>query len=522
MIGQHPETLLKSRLRGVFEVVIIGLLAAGSFYGLLILLRQYKEIPDNIYYVDIRHTEARDTRDFGTGSTLNRPWRTLEYAFQQLQPGDTLLIRGGVYQNAAITLTGQRSGQPDRPITVKAYPNEEVILRGGQTLNFHGARWWILDGLIFDRPKGQYLSLGLHKTLGQQSTIAAEHIIIRNCEFKNGIREAISINFAKDILIEHNYFHHIRPGVSFRDHTGAQIGWELNAIDVRYIADGVVIKNNRFEEIGSDGVHLGAMAYKSGASIGVVTIIDNEFWVNRPYTGILGNVGENGIDIKRTTGPILISGNKIHGFRPSTPEQDASGGGGGGIAIHNGARNIMIEKNLFYDNTIHLGISEGTVMPGNILGDITIRNNIFKTASPAANRVPEQGFALLIADTNVVAVYHNTFYANHVFLRSWNTTAGIFKNNIIYGGKARVDSTANWEADYNAWSQVNGAIPSVFQGNHDLIVLDLKLDPTLHPQLDSLVINAGQNLGILDDFAGNPRTDESPDLGALEYIDVTR
>jgi outer membrane biosynthesis protein TonB len=470
-----------------------------------------------IHYVDTGNTLAEDKPEYGSE---NKPWRTLEYAFNQLKAGDTLLVREGVYQNATITLTAQHSGQPDQPIVVRAYQNEKVVLREGQPLNFNGAQWWVLEGLVFDRPKGQAISLGLHQTLGHRTTVAAEHLVIRGCEFKNGTREAISLNFGRDITIEANYFHHIRPGVPFRDGSGQQTGWELNAVDVRYIADEVLIKDNRFEEIGSDGVHLGAMSYKDGTDIGKVQIIGNEFWVNRPYQGILGNVGENGVDIKRTRGPILISGNSIYGFRASTPEQDTSGGGGGGLVIHNGASNILIEKNLFADNTINLGISAGTVMPGSVLGNIIIRNNIFKEAQAEPNQTPEQGFGLLAADAVNLQVYHNTFFNNNIFLRSWALHEGVFKNNVVYGGKARVDSNTGWEADYNAWSRVSG-LSTGWQGGHNLTISNLKLDANLRPLPDSPVIDAGEPLDIMEDFNGQLRSDNSPDLGAFEYSNVS-
>jgi len=454
---------VKKRLRGAILLAIIGFMLA--------LAIQLIELKGNSYYVDVGHANAQDSSDHGS---INQPWKTLKYAFWQLQPGDTLLVRGGTYENATIQLTAQNSGYEGSPISVQAYQDETVILSNGGAISFQGANWWILDGLIFDSPKSQYIQLGLHEGLGHSQTVAAEHITIRNCEFKNGKRAVIVIHFAHDVLIENNYFHHVRPGTPFEDENGNKIGWEMSAIAVRYKGNNIVIKNNRFEEIGSDGVQLGSQSYRPGSEIGAVTFIGNEFWVNRPYTGILGNVGENGIDVKKVKGPILISGNAIHGFRPTTPEQDASGSNGAGIIIHNNAQNVIVEKNFFYDNAIHLVVSRGTDgVPGGTR-NIVVRNNVFREATRfSKGEALVGGFALLIARADKVEVYHNTFYNNKFYLKAYGGGNVIFKNNVIIGGSTEGDlSKVSWEADYNAWSQIEGDVPLVLQGSHDLRISD--------------------------------------------------
>ena len=55
-------------------------------------------------------------------------WKTLRHALRQLQPGQTLYLRGGVYYERPI-LT--KSGLPDQPITIANYPGELPIIDGG-------------------------------------------------------------------------------------------------------------------------------------------------------------------------------------------------------------------------------------------------------------------------------------------------------------------------------------------------------------------------------------------------------
>jgi hypothetical protein len=53
------------------------------------------------------------------------PWRTVQKAFDTLQPGQTALVRGGTY---AANHAMSRAGTPTQPITVAAYPGERPVL----------------------------------------------------------------------------------------------------------------------------------------------------------------------------------------------------------------------------------------------------------------------------------------------------------------------------------------------------------------------------------------------------------
>jgi hypothetical protein len=455
-----------------------------------------------------------DTADPGAGDdeghgSIDKPWKTLRYALLQLQPGQTLLIRGGMYELGGVTLTEQNSGRADAPITVRPYPNEEVLVQDGKSIRFHGADWWTIDGLHFDH--FAQIRFGLHENLGYERTVAAEHITIRNCEFRNGEESVLAINYGTDIVIEDNHFARVRPGEPF---TEAQR--ETNAVALRYIADRIVIRNNRFEDIGSDGVHVGTQSYLPGSDIGAVEITANEFWVNRPYGGILGNVGENGVDVKTCRGPISITGNTFHGFRPTTPEQDASGAKGDGVIIHDDARNVTIAGNLFHNNTAHLSVAKGD---GAGPREIVIRNNIFReTVSSDNPGYTVEGSALQVRFALGVYVYHNTFTVNQRYLVTADAAGCVFKNNIVVGGRAQVDGqNVEWEADHNAWSHTSDPVPAILQGQHDVIADDLKLDQGFRPQPDSPVVGSGEDVGVTNDFAGSLRT-SPPDLGALEHI----
>ena len=107
----------------------------------------------------------------GNAGTLERPLRTIQAGVNKLQPGDTLLIRGGVYRE---TITFPRSGAPDKPITVKPYGTEKVVVTGCDPV----AGWTLHDAAkgLWKAPMPWTLGLGRNQVFaGGQICIEARH-----------------------------------------------------------------------------------------------------------------------------------------------------------------------------------------------------------------------------------------------------------------------------------------------------------------------------------------------------------
>jgi parallel beta-helix repeat protein len=80
-----------------------------------------------IYYVDQGAGKASDKNP----GTQAAPWKTIARAgaAQELKPGDTVLIRAGVYrENVSIAV----SGEPGRPVTFAAAPRARVVIKGSE------------------------------------------------------------------------------------------------------------------------------------------------------------------------------------------------------------------------------------------------------------------------------------------------------------------------------------------------------------------------------------------------------
>lgn len=74
------------------------------------------------YFVDAQRGD-----DANDGSEVS-PWQSVNHALSQLEPGDTLLLRGGrYYENVELSV----SGTADRPITIRSHPGELAIIDAG-------------------------------------------------------------------------------------------------------------------------------------------------------------------------------------------------------------------------------------------------------------------------------------------------------------------------------------------------------------------------------------------------------
>lgn len=75
----------------------------------------------------LRFVDAAHGSDDNSGSESS-PWQSINYALKQLAPGDTLLLRGGVYYEHVYIA---RAGRSEAPITLRSYPGEVAIIDGG-------------------------------------------------------------------------------------------------------------------------------------------------------------------------------------------------------------------------------------------------------------------------------------------------------------------------------------------------------------------------------------------------------
>ena len=65
--------------------------------------------------------------DANAGSKA-KPWRSINHSLHQLNPGDTLCLRGGTFYEHVVMPV---SGTTNAPITIRSFPNELAVIDGG-------------------------------------------------------------------------------------------------------------------------------------------------------------------------------------------------------------------------------------------------------------------------------------------------------------------------------------------------------------------------------------------------------
>ncbi|MGQ0734192.1 MAG: hypothetical protein ACT4QD_11100, partial [Acidobacteriota bacterium] len=133
----------------------------------------------------------------GSGSPA-APFGRVQDALNAAQPGDTITLLPGTYEE---TLSTTRGGTPDHPIRLRAEGP-----RGTAVVTFSGRVLLVqhphitVEGLVLD---GQY---GASDTVSVRTS--AHHLTLRNVEVHRSSRDLIDMDGPRGVLIEGSLLHH--------------------------------------------------------------------------------------------------------------------------------------------------------------------------------------------------------------------------------------------------------------------------------------------------------------------------
>ncbi|MBN1954168.1 MAG: right-handed parallel beta-helix repeat-containing protein [Anaerolineae bacterium] len=407
------------------------------------------------YYV------ATDGEDVIPGGTSEQPWRTIQFAVENVAPGDTIRVRSGTYDGCRI----ENSGTAGAWITLRADDGSQVVVDAPGPQNTHGSNveietwegdgvvaYWIVEGLeVAGAP-----SWGVD--VRGSDAAHSHHIVIRrntvhDCGLATG-RTGIFTAFVDDATIEQNESHHNGEHGVYCSNSG----------------DRPVIRDNVLHHNVGCGVHMNGDASMDGDGV------------------ISGG---------------LVERNVIY-----------ENGSGGGSAINmDGVTDTIVRNNLLYDN--HAGGIAIFQHDGAVCSQ---RNRVLNNTilMPADGR-----WAVNVSQAGCVDnhLYNNVIYTAHSWrgsiviptpdLAGFESDYNVLVDRLSADGESSVISLAEWQAlGYDSHSFI--ATPG-----------ELFVDPAAddyHLRAGSPAVDAGTTLGdVTDDLEGTLRPiGAAYDIGALE------
>lgn len=443
--------------------------------------------------------------------TILLPYLTIQYALNQVMPGDTLFIRAGIYYEK---ITCTVVGTATQKIKVTNYPGEEVTVNGNSLpgeaiLLLNNCYYLTIDGIAFEN---NYMpgAKGIHvKEEG-------DNIIINNCKVRNA-------GWTNDFNADPYSINPPGEGHGILINGRTTSGIKNIAVTNCTVYNIVTGNSEAITVVGnvSNFVIAGDTVYNT-RNIGIVAAGNYSWAVNAGVPPIL-NKARNGLIAKN----IVFNNRRIN-------NTDAPAG-----IYADGADTIYILNNVVYNNGN--GISAGCENAGFNANFINIANNIIykndnagivfgsnaalvKNSQVLGNTIFKDGSAALFNAGIILQNIDSSLIANNIIIPlseshygisifGYTATNTVVDNNLIY----RYNGTQN-----NLYNQ----LPPQFLPTNPVNTNPLFADTSLlnfRLTINSPAINIGSNLWpvLIDKDAGDSFriVNGSIDIGAYERQD---
>ena len=422
------------------------------------------------YYVD--STAANDA---GTG-VIGDPFKYIYTHANDLAPGDTMYLRGGVVAQAYVEpeiLINAANGTDGNPITITPYMAELIVLQPDAhtdpIIYLYEVDWWVLDGLTIDKQDVWGYGINLR---------GADHNVLINLEIYDSAVDGIHFHSGDYNTIDTCVIHDI--GSNTEEGTGVMITG----------GNGNTVQNCTIYDCMGDCIHL----YELHLAISD-TLIDN----NLLYT-TLGDLSENAVDVKR--GNPTITNNVMHGFRFCPGTGGASGSAGSAVVVHRLADGAAVSFNEIYDSVFGIWLT-------NSANNTTIMRNLIHDLFDDPAGWGQYGILMSGTVTNV-QILQNTLAnipVTSIAIGASVTDLDV-RNNLFYDtADVEVDGAPDYTADYNGWFTVDSRLV----GANDTLGADPDFVDEVDFELEitSDAIDAGVDIGL-------PFYGTAPDLGYWE------
>lgn len=204
--------------------------------------------------------------------TITAPWRTLQKAFDALQPGQIAYLREGTYGAFCTASRFTRAGTASAPITVRGYPGERAVLHG--QIRLEGS-YFRLAHVVVEGPScgtwGASTQQGENLVLMVPGT--THHVEVSNSEVYHGGWHAGIAAGGDDIWILNNYIHdnggfndpdqyNTSHGIYYHDGTRGVVANNIlehnraKGLSARYSANHIIVANNTVVGNGRSGMDI--------------------------------------------------------------------------------------------------------------------------------------------------------------------------------------------------------------------------------------------------------------------------
>jgi len=348
--------------------------------------------------------------------TQTAPWRTIQHAADTVRAGNTVNVRGGVYEElVSIKASGNAT---DGFITFRSYPGETAVLDAEHFAPDGRSAIWTIHNKSYVRIEG--FEVRNYRT--------AEHRLVPL---------GISVMGAgSHIELLKNNVHHIEQTFNGRDapgHGANGFGIAVYGTDAKTPISELVLDGNEVH-------HLKTGSSESLVVNGNVT----NFRITHNVVHDNNNIGIDVIGFERTApDPAVdqardgvVSGNLVYSITSRGNPAYGNEQNSDGIYVDGGTR-ILIEQNVMHD--VDFGIELASEHKDRSTSYITARNNLIYHCHTAG--VSIGGYAPERGHTDHSTVVNNTFYENDTsrtgsgeFQMQWNMADNVFANNVVYAG----------------------------------------------------------------------------------------
>src|SRR5947209_6005987 len=378
--------------------------------------------------------------------TLSSPWRTIQRAANSVQAGDTVYVRGGVYNESAnISVSGSLIAGS---IRFQSYPGETAIVDG--------------TGLVPPTSSPQGLI-----NITNQSYISIQGFEIRNYQTSSASAIPAGIwvsGSGSNIQILNNVVHNI---VTTSEASGNAFGIAVYGTAAPASLDSVTISGNQVYNLKtgqSESVNVDGNV--TNFVITNNSIHDNDN-IGIDVIGFEGVSPDPSYDYARNG---TVAGNTVYNISAINNPGEGNQYDANGIYVDGGSQ-VVIERNLIHH--VDIGIEMASEHRGHVTSFVIARNNLVYSANSIGITIG--GYASNVGGTDHCTIVNNTLFKNDTkntgsgeFQIQYYATNNVLKNNIVYASSQGrfINNYTNSEpdpadVDYNLYySLLNSSMAS--------------------------------------------------------------